>query len=314
MRGLSHDDGTLQTETTSDMGQTHYRGVNPGATGDAVVKASKSSSKSASASKSALKSSQATPRSARGASERPVAVKASARGKATANASTAKKSPVKASTSKAPSRAATPPSPKAGKPVSKAVKSAKTAHAPKAAPAVRSGKSAAPAAVEAPRKAVKGTAPKLEKAARPREKGGAPERMRDPIAPIDTIRTPAKADDLKARLGRISGVIAQLKAHKRTIERTFFEAGVLLQEVNEARLFEVKGYGSLEAFLDRETELGSSSGLRALRATTVFQRGAAEAAGFARISAAMRALDGEPDAPSVGDRHTSTSLPPHKLW
>ena len=137
--------------------------------------------------------------------------------------------------------------------------------------------------------------------------------MRDPIAPIDTIRTPAKADDLKARLGRISTVIVQLRTLKRTLERSFFEVGELLTEVNDSRLFEVKGYGSLESFLDRETELGSSAGVRAMRATTVFQKAAAENAGFSRISAALRALDGEPDAPSVGERHSLGSLPPHKL-
>ncbi|MCB9658965.1 MAG: hypothetical protein H6726_15040 [Sandaracinaceae bacterium] len=159
------------------------------------------------------------------------------------------------------------------------------------------------------------TRAKTDKAPRAtRTKGTPPGRMRAPIAPIDTIRTPAKADDLKARLGRISGVIVQLRGLKRSLERSFFEVGEVLHEVNESRLFEVKGYSSLEAFLDRETDLGSSAGMRALRAVGVFQREPAEAAGFARVSAALRALDGEPDAPSVGDRHTAASLPPHKLW
>ncbi|MBK7774301.1 MAG: hypothetical protein IPL19_13195 [Sandaracinaceae bacterium] len=203
---------------------------------------------------------------------------------------------------------------KVTKPAGKAAPapSAKAAVTAKAAPAPAAKKAGKPAKAEKSRTkdSTKATANDMAKDV---AKDGTAGRMRDPIAPIDTIRTPAKADDLKVRLGRISSVIAQLRTLKRTMERSFFEVGELLTEVQESRLFEVKGYGSLESFLDRETELGSSAGVRAMRATTVFQKAAAETAGFSRISAALRALDGEPDAPSVGDRHSSGSLPPHKL-
>lgn len=217
----------------------------------------------------------------------------------------------KVSATKAPQKPAKPVKAAVPAKAQKPMKPAKPekAHKPVAAKPAKAPKAVKPAAPAKTAAAVKTAAPQAQKDT----KDASPTRMRDPIAPIDTIRTPAKADDLKARLGRISSVIVQLRALKRTMERSFFEAGELLVEVNESRLFEVKGYGSLESFLDRETELGSSAGVRAMRATTVFQKAAAEAAGFSRISAALRALDGEPDAPSVGERHTSGSLPPHKL-
>lgn len=277
------------------MGQTHYRGVHPEALGEAVVKASKSSSKGA-------------------------RTKAPAGRGAASVAGLAKKAapPKRADAAVAAKKPGAPTKPaKAAKATGKVAASAGKAAAPakqtklavaKAPAAVASKKAAKPAKAEKPRAKESAKAAPNDVA-----KDGTGGRMRDPIAPIDTIRTPAKADDLKVRLGRISSVIAQLRTLKRTMERSFFEVGELLTEVQESRLFEVKGYGSLESFLDRETELGSTTGVRAMRATTVFQKTAAEAAGFSRISAALRALDGEPDAPSVGDRHSSGSLPPHKL-
>lgn len=291
------------------MGQTHYRGVHPEALGDAVVKASKSSSKGAKpkapagrhAGPAAAKPGKAAP------PKRAVAPKPAA--KPTAAKSSAVKSRAAAAPGK-PEKAAKPASPAKGKAAlgksekGKAADGAKPVTA-KVANNGKAGKGQKPAKPEA-------VVLKAAKEAKD-PKDGPPGRMRDPIAPIDTIRTPAKADDLKARLGRISTVIVQLRTLKRTLERSFFEVGELLTEVNDSRLFEVKGYGSLEAFLDRETELGSSTGVRAMRAITIFQKAAAESAGFSRISAALRALDGEPDAPTALDRHSLASLPPHKL-
>ena len=301
IRGLSHGDGTLQTETTSDMGQTHYRGVYPEALGEAVVKASKSSSKGA----------RTKAPAGRGAASVAAPAKKAAAPKRGDAAAAASKT-VRAVTAPKPTAPKKPV--KVTKPAGKAAPapSAKAAVTAKAAPAPAAKKAGKPAKAEKSRTkdSTKATANDMAKDV---AKDGTAGRMRDPIAPIDTIRTPAKADDLKVRLGRISSVIAQLRTLKRTMERSFFEVGELLTEVQESRLFEVKGYGSLESFLDRETELGSSAGVRAMRATTVFQKAAAETAGFSRISAALRALDGEPEAPSVGARHSSGSLPPHKL-
>lgn len=268
-----------------------------------MVKASKSSSKSASGSKRA----SGTKASRQGASS---AAPRASKGTRTAASKPAVKKVAKNAPKAAPKKAAPKKAVKsaAASATSKVTKKA----APKKPTKAATAKPAKTAKPIKPSKAPK--KPAAQKATKaPRVKPASPGRMRAPIAPIDTIRTPAKADDLKARLGRISGVIAQLRGHKRTLERTFYDVGELLTEVNDARLFEVKGYGSLEAFLDRETELGSNAGMRALRATTIFQRDAAQAAGFTRISAALRALDGEHDAPSVGDRLSAGSLPPHKL-
>lgn len=268
-----------------------------------MVKASKSSSKSASGSKRA----SGTKASRQGASSAAPRV---SKGTRTAASKPAVKKVAKNAPKAAPKKAAPKKAVKsaAASATSKVTKKA----APKKPTKAATAKPAKTAKPIKPSKAPK--KPAAQKATKaPRVKPASPGRMRAPIAPIDTIRTPAKADDLKARLGRISGVIAQLRGHKRTLERTFYDVGELLTEVNDARLFEVKGYGSLEAFLDRETELGSNAGMRALRATTIFQRDAAQAAGFTRISAALRALDGEHDAPSVGDRLSAGSLPPHKL-
>lgn len=288
------------------MGQTHYRGVYPEALGEAVVKASKSSSKGARTKAPAGRGAA----SVAGPAKKAAAPKRGDAGAAAGKTVRATKAPSKPAAAKTPVKAQKPAGKAVAAPVTKPAATAKAAAAPQPKKAAKPKKAEKSRGKESPKSAAKDIAKDVTKEV---AKDGTPGRMRDPIAPIDTIRTPAKADDLKVRLGRISSVIAQLRTLKRTMERSFFEVGELLTEVQESRLFEVKGYGSLESFLDRETELGSSAGVRAMRATTVFQKGAAETAGFSRISAALRALDGEPDAPSVGDRHSSGSLPPHKL-
>ncbi|MFW6066744.1 MAG: hypothetical protein ACOC97_00280 [Myxococcota bacterium] len=99
------------------------------------------------------------------------------------------------------------------------------------------------------------------------------------------------------------------------MNRSFHEIGSLLAEIQEERLHEAKGYGSFEAFLEREVDLGVQLGMRLLRIARTFQREAAEEAGLERAAAALEVLDGAGakgtgtgGAPAGG----GTPLPPHK--
>lgn len=106
------------------------------------------------------------------------------------------------------------------------------------------------------------------------------------------VTVPQRAGDLKARFAELAATINQIKALKRTLQKSFFEIGELLTKIQTERLFEVKGYGSFESFVEREIDLGTQVCLSVARIHQTLQRDAALAAGLERASAAVAALDG----------------------
>lgn len=120
--------------------------------------------------------------------------------------------------------------------------------------------------------------------------------------------------ELKAQIGRLSGATSQIVALKRNLSKGFYEIGGILNQIRTERLFEVKGYGSFESFLERELDINKIVSLRMARIADVLRREDAIAAGFERASAAMAALDGEADLPQssrpVGS--PASALPLHK--
>lgn len=137
-------------------------------------------------------------------------------------------------------------------------------------------------------------------------------------------RSPVGAEELKLKIGALYSATSQIKALKRSMSKSFFEIGRILSDIQEKKLYEVKGYGSFEAFIEREIDLGKLLSLRLVRITQVFVREAALAAGYDRCVAGVAAFDGETDmlatSPSVSAQSTSSGptasrqmLPPHKL-
>jgi hypothetical protein len=251
------------------------------------------------------------------------ATKASERPAGTAAGST-KPAPAKAAAAAPAAKAAPAKAAQAAK-----AAPAKAAQAAKAAPA-----KAAPAAKVAPAKATdKVDAPKVAEkpAAKPAQASAAPAKPSPvrgtpgqivPTPSRTPARSPVGAEELKMKLGALSTATAQIRALKRTLGKSFFEIGRILSEVQEKRLFEVKGYGSFESFAEREVpELGKTLSIRLARISQSFVREAAVAAGLDRTTAALAALDGESDmmttstsVPAPGaSAATRSSLPPHKV-
>lgn len=221
----------------------------------------------------------------------------------------ASKAPAKARPSKAPAAKAkvAPPTrsvaPKAAsiKPPSKSIapKAASKSIAPKAASIKPPSKSIAPKAI----------APKVTPA------GPIPER-RSKIPPKFTVRSPADADERKAKIGALATAINQIKLHKRTLSKSFMEIGAILVDIRERKLFEVKGL-SFEAFVEREIELGKTMSLRLVRAVELFHKPAALAGGLERVIAAVRAFDGDADpqmtpTPGTSPGFVRSPIPFHK--
>ena len=111
-------------------------------------------------------------------------------------------------------------------------------------------------------------------------------------------------------------MLAQIRALKRTLSRSFMDVGLILVDIRDKRLYEAKGYGSFEAFLEREIELGKTASLRLARAVELFQRPAAIAGGMDKVLAAVAAFDGDAadnqTAPPTSSGGLRSPIPFHK--
>jgi hypothetical protein len=142
-------------------------------------------------------------------------------------------------------------------------------------------------------------------------------RGRLPTGSLHTeARVPAGAEGIKQRLTALVNVQQKLGELKRSSHKHFYEIGELLHRIRDERLFEVKGYGSFEAFLEREVNLGTQFCLQSVRIFETFLPAAVQQHGFNRLAAALEALEsGAVPAQANGEvaRTARSPIPPHKL-
>jgi len=113
-----------------------------------------------------------------------------------------------------------------------------------------------------------------------------------------TIRIPTGAEDIKQRIGDLHNSLVKIKALRKNLGKGFYEIGNILKDIQGRRLYEAKGYGTFEAFLEREIDLGKTMGLRLVRVCTTFLKEAAHEHGLDRIINALTALEGGLEAAS----------------
>jgi hypothetical protein len=106
-----------------------------------------------------------------------------------------------------------------------------------------------------------------------------------------TIRTPAGAEDIKQKIGELHNALVQIKALRKNVTRTFYDIGNILKDIQARRLYVAKGYGSFEAFLEREIDLGKTTAMRLVRVVTTFFKEAAQEHGMERVFNALNALE-----------------------
>jgi len=141
-------------------------------------------------------------------------------------------------------------------------------------------------------------------------------RGRLPTGSLHTeAREPAGADRIKQQLTALVNVQQKLGELKRSANRNFYEIGALLHRVRSERLYEVKGYSSFEAFVERETNLGQQFCAQVVRIHQTFLSEAAHTLGFSRLCAALAVLEEEPSGMTAVDslRGARPAIPPHKL-
>ena len=113
-----------------------------------------------------------------------------------------------------------------------------------------------------------------------------------------TIRVPTGAEDIKAKIGDLHNALVQIKALRKNVAKTFYDIGRILHDIQVRRLYLAKGYGTFEAFLEREMDLGKTTSLKLVRVSTTFLKEAALEFGMDSVINALNALESTPDGPT----------------
>jgi hypothetical protein len=120
-----------------------------------------------------------------------------------------------------------------------------------------------------------------------------------------TIRTPVDAEDIKQRVSDLHNALAKIKGFRKNLNKTFFDIGVVLKDIQTRKLYEAKRFPSFEAFVEREIDLGKTTSLRLVRVASLFQKEGALELGMDRLFMAIQALD------TIGESGESTPrMPP----
>jgi hypothetical protein len=106
-----------------------------------------------------------------------------------------------------------------------------------------------------------------------------------------TIRTPIDAEDIKSRVRDLHAALAQIKGYRKNLNKTFFDIGVVLKDIQTRRLYEAKRFPSFEAFVEREIDLGKTTSMRLVRVASLFQKEGALELGMERLFTAIQAID-----------------------
>jgi hypothetical protein len=122
-----------------------------------------------------------------------------------------------------------------------------------------------------------------------------------------TIRTPSGAEGIKHKIGLLHTAMTQIKQLRKNMAKSFFEIGLILRDIQQQKLYEAKGFGTFEAFLEREVDLGKTTSLRLIRIVNTFLREATAEYGMDRIFGALMALEA---TDSTQDVRPSGKIPP----
>ena len=112
-----------------------------------------------------------------------------------------------------------------------------------------------------------------------------------------TIRVPNDAEEIKAKIAELHNQTQKIKTLRKRLDKEFFEIGLVLSEIQHDELYMAKGYGSFDAFLEREIDLGKQTSHKLIKVSHTFQKDVALDYGMDRLFQALAALEGEAVAP-----------------
>src|SRR5262249_36063038 len=90
-----------------------------------------------------------------------------------------------------------------------------------------------------------------------------------------TIRVPDDAEKIKAKIAELHNQTQKIRTLRKRLDKGFFEIGQVLAEIQQQELYLAKGFGSFEAFLEREIDLGKLTSLKLMKISHTFQKDAA---------------------------------------
>jgi hypothetical protein len=134
-----------------------------------------------------------------------------------------------------------------------------------------------------------------------------------------TIRVPDGAEAIKAKISELHNQTQAIRTLRKRLDKGFFEIGEILGVIQKDGLYVAKGFGSFEAFLEREIDLGKQTSLKLIKVSQIFQKEAALDYGMDRLFAAISALEGESTAPkpsipsSPGSKPMLPMKPPMRI-
>lgn len=105
-----------------------------------------------------------------------------------------------------------------------------------------------------------------------------------------TLRVPDEAERIKARIGELHTALVKIRGLRKNLAANFYEIGGVLQQIQDNKLYDAKGYASFEAFVEREVDLGKSMAMKLVRIPALFQREAIQL-GLEALGAALNAID-----------------------
>lgn len=108
-----------------------------------------------------------------------------------------------------------------------------------------------------------------------------------------TIRVPTGAEEIKAKIAELHNQTQKIRTLRKRLDKGFFEIGQVLTEIQQQELYVAKGYGSFEAFLEREIDLGKQTSQKLIKIAHTFQKDAALDYGMDRLFSALAALEGD---------------------
>jgi hypothetical protein len=124
-------------------------------------------------------------------------------------------------------------------------------------------------------------------------------RNREPPKPGSaraTLREPQGADQIKASIGELHGLLQKLRTLQKNLNDTFFELGEILGAIEARKLHEAKGYSNIETFAERELGLSKGMAQKLVRIPQLFQPAAAKMLRLEALSRAIDAIDQTPQA------------------
>lgn len=93
------------------------------------------------------------------------------------------------------------------------------------------------------------------------------------------------------KISLLHNAVSEIRNLKKTLARSFYDIGLVLRDIRERKLYEARGFGNFEAFLEREVDLGKITALRLIRGVEVFQRQPALEYGMERVFYVLNILE-----------------------